>query len=185
MMLCNHPIVGIRRFRATFLAAIFALSPVLLLGCKYVDDNRVPSLPVNINLGDSGTWDSYGVGGFGMHRYFIPQLGQPAGFHYIASTSTGFGGVLLISGMDPFSVDTHVPLAYDLACPVECDRQVRVRIEGERYDAVCPKCGSHFDVTMRGGAPISGEAAQQNRPMSLRRYRCEKTLNGGYLIIGK
>lgn len=151
-------------------------------GCHSVDDDSLPSMPVNINLSDAGLWNTYGVAGFGLFRYFIPQLGEPSGFRYVANSATGFGGVLLIGGMDPFTNDTNVPLAYDLACPVERDASVRVTVDPSTFEAVCRKCGSRYDVTMQGGAPMSGPASDGSRKYGLTRYSCVKTGNGGYVI---
>lgn len=151
-------------------------------GCHTVDDERIPAMPVSINLSDPGLWNIYGVPGFGLFRYFIPQLHEPAGFSYSVGTAAGFGGVLLIGGMDPFSTETNIPLAYDLACPVECDPNVRVRVDAASFEAVCPKCGSHYDVTMQGGAPVSGQASEGKHKYGLTRYRCLRTTAGGYMI---
>lgn len=59
---------------------------------------------------------------------------------------------------------------------------VRIYVEGELYEAVCPECGSHYDVTMGGGAPLSGPAASGDHKYGLRRYRCLPSGNGGYVI---
>ena len=67
--------------------------------CHTVDDERIPAMPVSINLSDPGLWNTYGVAGFGLFRYFIPQLREPAGFSYSVGTATGFGGILLIGGI--------------------------------------------------------------------------------------
>lgn len=152
--------------------------------CNSVDDERIPAYAVSINLGDTGTWNTYGVSGFGNSRRFIlsPSLREPAGFPYSRQSATGFGGVLLISGMDPFTTQTDVPLAYDLACPVEAKPDIRVEIEGELYQAVCPECGSRYDVTMGGGSPLAGPAATGKYKYGLRRYRCLPTGSGGYHI---
>lgn len=171
--------------KAGWLKVAAALAAVIVsVGCNEVDDERIPAMPVSINLGDAGLWNSYGVHGFGNWRVFVPQDGEPAGFHYTATTATGFGGVLLISGMDPFSGDTDVPLAYDLACPVERNPRVRVMVvSDERYEAVCPECGSRYDVTMRGGSPVGGEAATGKYKLGLKRYTCLKTTQGGYTVV--
>lgn len=153
-----------------------------LTSCHNVDDDRIPAMPVNINLSDPGLWNTYGVAGFGLCRYFIPRLGQPAGFSYTVSTATGFGGVLLIMGMNPFSAETNVPLAYDLACPVECDPSVIVSVDSSTFEAICPKCGSHYDVTMQGGSPVSGPAFDGKHKYGLTRYQCFPTSMGGYMI---
>lgn len=162
-----------------------ALTAALLASaCHSVDDDRIPAYAVSINLGDAALWNTYGVAGYGMSRRFIlsPSLREPAGFPYSGQSATGFGGVLLINGMDPFTATTDTPLAYDLSCPVEVKPSVRVEIEGERYEAVCPVCGSHYDVTMGGGSPLSGPAATDKYKVGLRRYRCLPTGSGGYLI---
>lgn len=154
----------------------------LVVGCRGVDDDRIPAMPVSINLSDAGLWNRYGVSGFGVKRYFVPKLGEPVGFFYTATTYTGYGGVLLIGGMDPFTTETNVPLAYDLSCPVECSPNVRVKVDETTFAAVCPECGSKYDVTMQGGAPIAGPASEGKHRYGLRRYTCNPTGSGGYMI---
>lgn len=136
-------------------------------------------MPVNISLADVGLWNTYGVSGFGMHRYFIKQLKEPRNFQYLDRTLTGYGGVLLIGGVDPFTNNTDVPLAYDLSCPVERKPDIRVRVDVGTYEAICPECGSKYDVTMAGGSPVSGPAAADR--YALRRYQCVPS-GTGYII---
>ena len=98
---------------------------------------------VAINLGDTGLWNTYGVSGFGEFRYFIRYDNSPLvpfGFPYTSATYTGYGGILLISGMDAFTTEVGVPLVYDLSCPVERSRTIRVAIDPESLEAVCPVC---------------------------------------------
>lgn len=152
--------------------------------CERVDSDRIPVMPVNISLGDAGTWNTYGVSGYGASRKFIlsKDTREPSGFPYSQSSATGFGGILLINGMEPYSMETDTPLAYDLACPVERESDVRVRVEGDLYEAVCPVCGSRYDVTMGGGGPLSGPAASHDTKYGLRRYKCLPSGSGGYII---
>ena len=167
---------------------IFILSlPVILIFncCHSVDDLRIPNMAVNISIADIGMWNTYGVSGFGSHRNFILSesgTSQPSGFPYKAGSATGFGGVLLIEGMDPYSSVTAVPLAYDLACPVECKPDIRVKIDNDTYVAVCPQCKSTYDVTMGGGAPLSGEAFSGKYKYALKSYACIPSGYGGYYI---
>ncbi len=74
-----------------------------ICGCAQVDDDRIPAMPVSINLTDQGMWNVYGVSGTGMSRRFVKELGEPSGFHYSEATYTGFGGVLLFGGIDPLT----------------------------------------------------------------------------------
>lgn len=167
------------------LSSVLLCVSVLFSGCHEVNDDRIPQMPVNIDLSDPGLWNTFGVSGFGISRNFIKDAvpTSPAGFHYSADSRTGFGGVLLIGGMDPYSAQTSAVLAYDLACPVERQPDVRVYIDAAAgYIAVCPVCGSHYDVTMAGGAPLSGPAAAKKRNYGLKRYQCLPTQSGGYMI---
>lgn len=146
-----------------------------------LDDNRIPAFSVQINLANAGLWNTYGVHGYGDFRYFVRQTGEPSNFFYGETTYTGFGGVLLIDGMNPFEAGSIVPLAYDLACPVECNADIRVAIDPDGLDAVCPVCGSHYDVTMGAGAPLSGPALTGQVKYGLQRYHAWPQ-NGGYMI---
>ncbi len=162
--------------------AVAALALLALSACSKVDDDRIPSMPVAINLADAGMWNVYGVSGTGIHRRFIKELGEPAGFTYTANTYTGFGGVLLIGGIDPFDGVTDQPLAYDLSCPVECKRNIRVAIDPANLEAVCPVCGSRYNVLSGGGTATSGEAYHHSPRYGLRRYQCIPGQLGGYII---
>lgn len=158
---------------------------LMMTACQSIDDERIPNMPVNISLSDPGVWNTYGVSGFGSHRNFIYNskgASQPAGFAYKSTSATGFGGVLLIEGVDPLLAVTAAPLAYDLACPVERNPQIRVEVENETYMAVCPECRSIYDVTVAHGAPISGEAATGKYKYGLKSYRVLASGYGGYII---
>ncbi|MDE6010927.1 MAG: hypothetical protein K2F87_05750 [Muribaculaceae bacterium] len=176
-----------RRRRHHLPAFVFVILTLLTLptGCESVDDTRIPSYPVYIDLSNQGIWNTYGVSGFGSFNYFVCQTGsavEPSGFPYKDGAATGFGGVLVIEGMDPFALQTSIPLAYDLSCPVEKSPTIRVAIDTETFEAVCPVCGSHYDVTMGAGAPVSGPALTGSRQYGLRRYYCHPTTLGGYII---
>lgn len=171
--------------KTTTISVVLALSSVTFQNCNAIDDERIPNMAVNISLADAGVWNTYGVSGFGSHRNFIYATGgqiQPSGFPYKTGSATGFGGVLLIEGMDPYNAQGAYPLAYDLACPVERKATIRVYISNEDYVAVCPECNSVYDVTMAGGYPISGEAAEGKYKYALKSYNVIPSGNGGYYI---
>lgn len=161
---------------------IFCLSS--LCGCQSVDDDRIPAMPVNISLANAGVWNTYGVFGFGQYTNFILTYGIriPAAFPYTAASATGYGGVLLISGLDVYTGLTDNPLAYDLSCPVERSPEIRVEVNTDTYMAKCPVCGSVYNVTMGGGGPVSGPAATGKYKYGLRRYNCYPTGEGGFFI---
>lgn len=160
------------------------ISILLLTSCQNaIDDERIPALPVNIKLDNPGLWNTYGAPGYGMYNIFNKQKRLPANFSYTANTYTGFGGVLLIGGMDPYTAATNVPLAYDMACPVECRNSVTVYIDEGNLDAVCPVCGSRYNVVMGGGAPLAGPALTGEIKYRLQPYRCIPQISGGYIIV--
>jgi len=74
----------------------------------------------------------------------------------------GFGGVLIINGMGENLINLY---AYDLACPVEEQRNVRVVPDNissssstvqTAITATCPKCGAVFNIATGNGSPKSG-----------------------------
>ena len=171
-----------RNFLSHIIYIATLASVILCQGCESVDDNRIPNMPVNISLADAGMWNTYGVAGFGMSRNFILSQRIPTNFPFSSKTYTGFGGVLLIEGLDPFSGNSSLPLAYDLACPVERKAETRVSINPDTYMAECHECGSSYDVTMQRGAPIAGPAASGKFKYALKSYNCLPTGQGGYII---
>lgn len=161
------------------------LLPLLLLcvawtACHQLNDERLPAMAVNIDLSNQGIWNTYGVHGYGQYNYFIytTSLRLPAGFAYSYASATGYGGVLLICGQG-YSGDV-LPLAYDLSCPVERLPDVRVFIDNNSLDAVCPDCGSHYNVVEANGAPVSGPAEAMH--YALTPYSCYPTNTGGYVV---
>lgn len=163
--------------------AALAVAATAAVSCNTVDDSRLPAMPVNINLSTPALWNTYGVHGYGDSRRFIAALREPRDFAFTAQTATGYGGILLVCGFNPFTLDAGVPMAYDLACPVECRPEVRVQMQRDDEAvpfAVCPECGSRYDVVERGGSPTEGEAL--SRKLGLTRYECRMTTYGGYLI---
>lgn len=162
-----------------YLKALLFL-PLFLSSCQQINDERIPGMAVNLDLSNPGVWISYGVHSFGQYNYFInsPSVREPAGFAYSYNSATGYGGILLIGGL-LFSGEIG-PLAYDLSCPVERLQSVRVYIDRDTFDAVCPECESHYNVVQGYGAPISGPA--QKMHYGLTQYSCYPTTTGGYIV---
>ena len=152
-----------------------------LSGCDSTDNDRIPAYPVQIMLNNPGLWNTYGVAAYGESRNFIRQTHTPSNFPFLESTYTGFGGILLIMGMNPFDAGDVIPLAYDLACPVECKEYIRVYVDPETLAAACPECGSHYDVTLGGGSPTAGPALTGSVKYALQRYNAYPS-GGGYVI---
>lgn len=158
------------------------LAVVALNACDSVNNKSLPSYSVRIYLNDYGLWNTYGVHALGEFRIFNREKGLPSNFPYNINTYTGFGGVLLFMGQD-MQTGGGVPLAFDLACPVEHDVNVTVSIDPDNLDAVCSKCKSHYDVLIGSGGPKSGMALE--RKVGLNPYRVVPTSTGGYIITNR
>ncbi len=152
------------------LAALALL--VAASSCEHIDNKAVPSFNVRIDLGSYALWNTYGVNGMGDYRIFDRSKNLPANYPFNVNTYTGYGGVLLMMGLE-------APMAYDLSCPVEAAYNITLSINPENFEAVCPKCGSRYDPLMGAGGPVKGVAI--NNKVGMRQYRVLPS-NGGYVI---
>lgn len=154
----------------------WAMTVLLLAGmtssCDHIDNKAVPRFTVRIDLGSFALWNTYGVNGMGEYRIFNREKNLPANFPYNVNTFTGYGGVLLMMGIDG-------PMAYDLSCPVEASQDITLSINPENFDAVCPRCGSRYNPLTGAGGPLSGVAI--NNKVGMRQYRVTPS-NGGFFI---
>ena len=147
--------------------------------CDHINNKQVPRYTVRLNLGNYGLWNTYGVSGVGDYRYLNRAKQLPANFPYNVNSYTGYGGVLIVMGLDS-GTGNYMPLAFDAACPVERDADVVVSIDPKNFEAFCPKCGSRFNVLNGAGGPIGGVATQRKVGMSS--YIVRASQNGGYII---
>jgi hypothetical protein len=90
----------------------------------------------------------------------------------LAADRLGFGGILVIHGV---GVDGINLFAYDLACPVEVNREVKV-VADDIGNAVCPKCKAVYNIANGSGAPVSGSK------YFLKSYRVSSQGDSRYLI---
>ena len=153
-----------------------ALAALLLLvtasACEHIDNKAIPRFIVRIDLGNIALWNTYGVSGMGDYRIFNREKNIPSNFPYNVNTYTGYGGVLLMMGMD-------APMAYDLACPVEASQSIILSINPDNFEAVCPRCGSRYNPLTGAGGPLSGVAI--NTKVGMRQYRVVPS-GYGYVI---
>ncbi len=158
-----------------FCLSISLIAALLLVaGCDRLDNQRIPPAPVNITFATVGDWNVQGIGGALDYKRFIKEQLLPPDYHYSALSATGFGGILLAGDVN------GEPVAYDLSCPVECKRDVRIFVDAEAMVAECPKCHSTYDIFSLGGHPLSGQAARDG--FGLRRYNVGPGRNE-YMIV--
>ena len=158
-----------------FCLSISLIAALLLVaGCDRLDNQRIPPAPVNITFATVGDWNVQGIGGALDYKRFIKEQLLPPDYHYSALSATGFGGILLAGDVN------GEPVAYDLSCPVECKRDVRIFVDAEAMVAECPKSHSTYDIFSLGGHPLSGQAAHDG--FGLRRYNVGPGRNE-YMIV--
>lgn len=149
-----------------------ALLLTVACGCDHIDNKAVPNFTVRIDLGNYALWTTYGVNGMGDYRIFNREKRLPGNYPYNVNTYTGYGGVLLMMGIDG-------PLAYDLSCPVELSQEITLSIDPDNLEAFCPHCKSRYNPMTGSGGPISGVAI--NNKVGMRQYHVTPS-NGGFII---
>ena len=154
---------------------IALLTLLAMSGCNSVETDRIPPAPVYLPFNSSGEWIVYGTAGAVSWRLFVKEEQPPVNYSYTALSMTGFGGILLCG--DVFGA----PIAYDAACPVECQRDIRVEIDSETLTARCPICGSEYDIFSNFGYPMSGKAASLG--YALKRYYVGAGSAGEYMVV--
>lgn len=173
-------IVMVKRLLKNAIYAVGALAlMVAATGCDHVDFDRIPPANVRLSFDTQAEWERYGTPGALDYRRFIldGNLRVPSDFPWTGLTYTGFGGILLVGDL------SGAPYAYDLACPVEVSRNVRLEIDTQENVAYCPKCGSRYSVYNNYGSPISGEARKLKR--GLRRFNVGPGMNGEFMVVSR
>lgn len=161
-------------FRNFFRTLIVIAALIISSACHHLDNRRIPPAPVNISFATVGEWNVHGVAGALDHKRFIKEDHIPSDYHYTAISATGFGGILLVCDVN------GNPVAYDLSCPVECKRDVRIFVNTGDMVGECPKCHSTYDIFSLGGHPLSGEAA--NEGFGLRQYHVGPS-SSSYMLV--
>lgn len=173
----HNPVIPtiMKRLSNRILLAVMTFVTAGVVSCDSVDDDRIPPLGVYVPFNTQPDWIVYGVTGAGSVKTFIKELREPAGYPWTALSLTGFGGVMLVSDVN------GDPRAYDLACPYEAKRDIRIIFDRDLQRARCPKCGSVYDIFTNYGYPFSGPAAEEG--YALQRYNVGPGLQGEYMVI--
>lgn len=156
--------IEIRKFgRLIKAAALCCIISVISTACDSIDDDRIPVMPVYVPFVNQAVWQQTLVNPAPLgHWNFIKEQRIPSNYSYSEISATGFGGILLVIDF----VDQ--PVAYDLSCPYEAKRDIRIVVDEESNMAECPKCHSKYFIYENYGQPESGPAA--DRKYGLRRY---------------
>lgn len=117
------------------------------MSCTQTEHSYFPSYPVYLEL--DLTFEDKELNGVMAYKEYI--LGKTSGLG--ATERTGLGGVLVYHSGDGY-------FAYDLSCPNETQASVRVEMDENGIYAVCPKCGSTYNVFEGYGRLEKGPATR-------------------------
>ena len=136
------------------------LLAIALSGCNDNVISSIPNYPVSLALNLTTTYPTFRNS---INRYLVFKKA------IYVTDMVGYGGILVYTD---FNGDY---CAYDLSCPYEAKRTVRV-VPNEVGHAVCEGCGSVFNISDGIGEPLSGPAKQ-----TLKRYKT--ILSGDVLYV--
>jgi len=144
----------------------FLLFFCIAFSCEKEYYTSIPDYPVNIELRldnlDSELNANLAYKVITKPRFAVEKL--------------GFGGILVINGMGEAPVNLY---AYDLACPVEAQRNVLIVPDKSGITATCPRCGAVYTIATGTGAPQSGS----KYPLKLYRVIGNGMTNSQYKVV--
>ena len=126
---------------------------LFFVACNDLDKSSIPDTPVylerNIN---AEALELRTIGGYKTYTTY-EKYGD----------AIGFGGLVIIYG---FNEEYY---AFDLACPNEINREIRV-VPNNAGQAICPTCGSVFSIGYGSGNRVSGPAKEGLRKYQVTTY---------------
>lgn len=121
-----------------------------LLSCADTIEIRIPTRQVYIELDLS--FNDKVLSATMAHKIYTQKDANQYG------EKMGFGGVLVYHGLS--SIGTSTFYAFDAACPYEASSNVTVEVEESGIYAICPKCGSKYELLNGFGSPVEGPSAE-------------------------
>jgi nitrite reductase/ring-hydroxylating ferredoxin subunit len=141
-----------------------ALLVCFSLSCDDEIYSPIPNVPVHLEI-DLDFEDSALKASLAYITFTQPR-------NEVEKGNLGYGGILVINGFGANTVNLY---AYDLSCPVEALRNIKIKPDENGLTAVCEKCGAVFDIASGNGNPKSGTKhflkSYRVLPSSNNRYR--------------
>lgn len=147
---------------------IIVFAGLCFAACNNTDSPTVPSRPVNIRLNLTANYNTFSAP---LEYLTFEKKNENLGVY-----SIGYGGILVNVTME------SAYRAFDMSCPYEKDKDIKVRPESGGAFAVCEKCGSKFDLAYGYGYVEKGPAKDH-----LTQYKAAVYINNGirYLHISQ
>lgn len=122
----------------------------VLLSCADTDDSSIPYRIVYLELNLS--YQDKALTTIQAYKIYTEGNVDKAGEY------TGYGGVLVYHGISTTGSDAYY--AFDAACPYEASESVSVEVDEDAVYAVCPECGSKFELLNGIGNPVEGPCTE-------------------------
>ena len=122
---------------------LFSLLILLACSCSKFEESDIPYAPVYLEI-DLRFGDKDLVG---IYNHKSITKARTAG------EKTGYAGVLVVCGIDSYGNTTY--FAFDLCCPHEAKRNITIE-PNNTGTAICPECGTEYDIAYGTGAPVKG-----------------------------
>jgi hypothetical protein len=144
---------------------IFIICCIFLshLSCTDEYDNPIPLAPVYLNL--DLTFEDRALKAIPSCKTYTDKNINPA-----LGERRGFGGILVVHTL----LDEYK--AFDRACPYEAQAGITVEVDEALLYAVCPQCGSKYEIGFGTGSLSEGTGRYGLRPYTA-------ILSGSKLII--
>ena len=122
---------------------LFCLLILFACSCSKFEESDIPYaqvyLEIDLRFGDNDL--------VGMYHHKSITKARTAG------ERTGFSGVLVVCGIDNYGNATYY--AFDLCCPHEAKKNIIIEADNAGK-AICPECGTEYDIGYGTGAPTKG-----------------------------
>lgn len=138
-----------------------------LSGCDDSYVSSIPSYPVSLQLHLTSTYPTF-KNSTNQFLLFEKRVNE--------TDRIGYGGILVCTGISLDDSGNTIYYAFDMACPYEAKKDVRVYPVKDVDQVKCEKCGSVYNVGYGWGDPASGPATE-----ILKRYKT--SLSGDVLYI--
>jgi nitrite reductase/ring-hydroxylating ferredoxin subunit len=135
---------------------VFIISSFFIWSCDDDYQSSVPNYPVYLELNLTSTYPNFKNN---VNQYLLFTIEN----RVTEIDKVGYGGILVYADF------TGEYRAFDLSCPYEHNRNIRVQ-PNDIGQAICDSCGSVYNISYGIGNPESGPSKEM-----LKRYRTRES----------
>jgi len=134
-----------------YTSIIVCLFFFILSACDKKYNSNIPDFPVFLEL--DLNFEDKDLLAPQAYKIFTPQnINQEI-------ERTGYGGVLVYHGLNNTATTSYY--AFDISCPYEANKSAIIEVDDAAIYAICPKCGSKYELLNGIGNPVSGPSQQE------------------------